>query len=128
MFLQPESDDAAIPMKTLNRFALIVRPAGPYIEWAAKAFGESEANIRRELGDIEPSVYLLPESDAADLDHPSLLKAHWRAIFKEELEGWCTDEKTWPKNRSEALFQAWFKLDLCTLVYDLGKKPLIHEE
>ena len=115
-------------MKTLNRFALIVRPAGPYIEWTGKAFGESEAKVRRELRDIEPCVYLLPESDAADHDHPTLLKAHWRAIFKEELEGWCTDEKTWPKNRSEVLFQAWVKLDLCTLVYDLGKKLLIHEE
>ena len=125
--LQPESDDD-IQMKTLNRFALIVCPSGPYIEWAAKAFGEPEADARRELGDIEPSVYLLPESDAADLDHPTVLKAHWRAIFKEELEGWCKDEKTWPKNRTEALFRAWFTLDLCTLVYDLGKKPIVLED
>ncbi len=115
-------------MKTLNRFALIVRPAGPYIEWAAEAFGESEANVHRELGDIEPSVYLLPESDASDLDHPTVLKAHWRAIFKEELEAWCADEKAWPKNRTQALFRAWFHLELCTMVYDLGKQPIVLEK
>ena len=114
-------------MKMLNRFILIVRPAGPYFEWAAKAFGEPESKVRKEMAENEPGVYLLPESDAPDINDPNLLKGHWRAIFKEELEGWCTNEETWPKHRTEALFRAWFKLELCTVVYDLGKKPLVLE-
>jgi hypothetical protein len=115
-------------MRILNRFALIVRPADPYIEWAARAFGEPESKVRQDLWDGEPSVYLLPESDAADLTHPTVLKGNWQAIFKEELEGWCTDETVWPKHRSEALFRAWFRLDFCTIVYDRGKSPLKLEE
>ena len=114
-------------MKTINRFALVVRPATPYIEWAAQVFGESESNVRKEIDEYEPSVYLLPESSAPDVSHPQVLKSCWRSIFKEELEGWCTNKDTWPKNRSEALFRAWFKLELCTLVFDLGKERIIHE-
>ena len=123
LVFQAESVDHNL-MKTLNRFALIVRPAGPFIEWAAKAFGEPIGNVQIELGEMEPNIYLLPESNAADLGHPTVLKAHWQAIFKEELEGWCTDKKTWPQSLSEDLFRAWFKLDFCTMVYDRGKEPL----
>jgi len=114
-------------MKMLNRFALIVRPGDPFIEWAAKVFGQSEASAREEIEGFESSVYLLPESNAADLSDPTVLKTHWRAIFKEELEGWCTDEETWPKHRTEPLFRAWFQLELCTVLHDLGKMPLILE-
>ena len=117
-----------VGMKTLNRFALIVRPAGPFIEWAARAFGEPITQIRRELAEMEPTIYLLPESKAASIDDPGVLKAHWRAIFKEELDGWCTDENTWPKNLSEVLFRAWFKLELVTILYDHGKEPLKLED
>lgn len=115
-------------MKMLNRFALIVRPAGPFIEWAAGAFGEPIAKVKKELAEMESTIYLLPESDAADLEDQAVLKAHWRSIFKEEIEGWCTDEKAWPQNLSEALFRAWFKLELVTVIHDRGKEPLKLEE
>ena len=111
-------------MRTVNRFAVIVRPGEPYIEWAAQVFEEPHAKVRKELAEGEPSIYLLPESSAPDLSHPTVLRSHWQGIFKEELSDWCPDEATWPKHRSEALFRAWFQLTLATLVYDLGKEPL----
>jgi hypothetical protein len=114
-------------MKSINRFALIVRPASPYIEWAAKAFGEPESKVRREINELEASIYLLNESSAPDADHPALLKGQWKTIFDEELESWCTEEDLWPKHRTEALFRAWFKLELCTLVFDCGSGSIEHE-
>ena len=115
-------------LKTLNRFALIVRPDTPFIEWAAGAFGEPVSEVEEELAAIESRVYLLPESNAADAEDPGVLRAHWRAIFKAELEGWCTDKSTWPENLSEALFLDWFRVELVTLVHDLDKEPLRLEE
>jgi hypothetical protein len=73
---------------------------------------------------MEPSIYLLPESNAADVCDPGVLRAHWRAIFKPELEGWCTDQETWPKNLSEAMIREWFKLELVTMIHDRGKESL----
>jgi hypothetical protein len=115
-------------MKMLNRFALIVRPGPPFIEWAAQVFGEPIAEVKKELTDGESGLYLLPESKAADAEDPTVLRAHWRAIFKQELEDWCTDESAWPQNLSEALFRAWFQLDLVTVIHDRGKEPLRLEE
>lgn len=115
-------------MKSLNRFALIVRPAGPFVEWAASVFEEKVEDVRQDLWDAEPSVYLLPESSAADIHHPTFLKAHWRAIFKEELEGWSLEPKSWPSDRTEAMFRAWFRLELATIVYEHGKGPIKLEE
>jgi hypothetical protein len=115
-------------MKSVNRFALIVRPAKPFIEWAAKVFDEPLEAVRQEILEGEPGVYLLPESEEVDISEPGILKAYWREIFKEELEGWCTSEEDWPKHRTEALFRNWFDLELSTLVLDAGKKPLVHDE
>lgn len=114
-------------MKTINRFALIVRPDPPFFEWAAKAFDTPVAKMREELSGLEPSICLLPESSAPDVNHPTLLKSHWRAIFKEELEACCTDEDLWPRHRSEALFRAWFKLELATIVSDCSKIAIQHD-
>jgi len=114
-------------MKTINRFALIVRPDSPFIEWAARAFNEPESKVRKELQGGEPSVYLLPESIAAHADDPTFLKSYWRLIFNEELEGWCTDESRWPKRITEQLFRAWFKIELCTIVYDVSKSKIEYE-
>ena len=114
-------------MKSINRFALIVRPAAPFIEWADRAFNEPESKTRREILGGEPSIYLLSESTAPDANHPALLKSCWRSIFKEELEGWCTIEERWPQKRTEALFRAWFTIELCTIVLDLGKSKIEHE-
>ncbi|MDP1832468.1 MAG: hypothetical protein Q8K67_10455 [Geothrix sp.] len=114
-------------MKSINRFALIVRPGAPFIEWAARTFHEPEAKARQEILSGEPSVYLLAESTAPDADHPALLKSCWRSIFKEELEAWCVLEERWPQKRTEALFRAWFNIELCTIVFDLGKSKIEHE-
>ena len=112
------------PMRTLNRCALIVQPGEAFITWAAALSGESEAAVRTELLGSEPSVYLLPESDAADLADPQVLRGSWQGIFKAELYAWCTDQSTWPKHRTEAQFRAWFQLAYASLVYELGSEPL----
>jgi hypothetical protein len=114
-------------MKTINRFALIVRPADPFIEWAAEVFNEPITKVRKELEAMEPSVYLVPESDAADPEDSQLLKPCWRTIFTQELDGWCTNEASWPQKRSLALFKVWFRLELCTIVSDLDESKIEHE-
>ena len=114
-------------MKSINRFALIVRPGPPFIEWAAKVFNEPESKVRQEIREGEPSIYLLPESSAADSDDPKILRSFWRSIFKEELDGWCTDESQWPQHRTETLFRAWFSLEFCSIVFDLAKSKIEYE-
>jgi hypothetical protein len=109
-------------MKMLNRFALVVRPSVPFIEWASGVGGEPMSKVIQDLGQ-EPTIYLIPESRACELTD-TVLKPHWRTIFTEALEGWSTDKKVWPKSISLPMFREWFRVDFVTILMDRGKDPL----
>ena len=49
-------------------------------------------------------------------------------IFETELDGWCTDETLWPKNRSFKTFRNWFSFEFHSLVEDLCGYEIIDDE
>jgi hypothetical protein len=57
-----------------------------------------------------------------------MLKAVFAEVFEHELFGWHTDESAWPQNRTLALFQEWFDIELHSMVDDLGDIELIDDE
>jgi len=107
----------------LNRGALIVRPADPYIEWARAVFDDDMAPSE----DGERTVYLVPDDDA-DRGLDWVLKQVWGEVFERELEGWCTDEARWPKNRTLAMFKRWFQVEYHSVIEDLCGWPLQDDE
>lgn len=113
-------------MKTLNRTVMILRPNHPWLKWAAECFGETIEDVLEQMSGDE-NAYLLPDTPDGDVDDAFLRKMHKR-LFEEELEGWCTDKKKWPKSRAYPVFREWFELELHTLVFDLGQEPLRLEE
>ena len=107
----------------LNRVALIVRPAEPYLDWA-RGLGEAGA-VPDPNG--EQTVYLVPELDCLE-DLEEALPEMFTHIFELELHGWHTDEEAWPVDRSLAAFKQWFHAELHTVVEDLCGDPLLDEE
>ena len=75
----------------------------------------------------EATVYLLPEcgSEAAWIKE---LRARYREIFNDQLDGWFRDQTVWPKPATFKLFTDWFEIQSHSMVIDLAKKPLLHEE
>ena len=109
----------------LNRCAMIVRPAQPYIDWAA-SLPDAEEDIVPDA-DGEQTVYLLPDlADGGDIDE--MIAEAFGIIFESELESWCTDETTWPKPRTLAMFQAWFRVEVHSIIHDLAADPLLDDE
>ena len=106
----------------INRSAAIVRPSKPYIDWASNL--DDSGIIPDPEG--EPSVYLLPEYDTDD-EGWALLSEGFDVIFDSELEGWHTDDTTWPKNRTFTMFQRWFQVTLCSCIDDLCEGPIIDD-
>ena len=107
----------------LNRCAVILRPAKPYLEWAAAL---DESGLMPDPLD-EQAVYLLPGlGDGADIDE--LIAMMFALMFENELEGWHTDEADWPKDRTLAMFKQWFKIEVHSLIHDLVPEPLIDDE
>ncbi len=105
-------------METLNRSVVIVKPRRPYLEWTKTDDAEGLAESVFEDMRNEPQVYLLPEY----MDPPSqqeVLDEFWPSMFAAMLECWLRDEALWPKNRTRAMFDEWFEIQMCSLVQDL---------
>ncbi len=103
----------------LNRAALIVRPAEPYLAWARSL---DDSGVTPDPA-TEQTVYLIPEFDSLE-EAGSLLPAIFVEVFERELFGWHTDEHQWPKDRSFGTFKKWFSIDMHTVVEDLCADPL----
>lgn len=107
----------------LNRSSVIVRPRQPYLDWASQL---DDSGIIPELDD-ECTIYLIPEY-GDDVQAMETLSKCFDIIFETELDGWCTDETLWPKNRSFKTFRNWFSFEFHSLVEDLCGYEIIDDE
>lgn len=107
----------------LNRGALIVRPAQPYLDWAASL---DDSGILPD-GDGEVTVYLIPEYEE-DRTAQKVLQSVYAEVFERELFGWCTDESLWPERRTLAIFKKWFIVEMHSIVEDLSDEPLMDDD
>jgi hypothetical protein len=107
----------------INRCALIVRPAQPYIDWA---LGLDDSGVAPEP-DSEVTIYLVPEFEN-DSEAEDVLELVYTEVFERELAGWHTDEAAWPVDRSLAAFKRWFKIEMHSVVEDLCADPLLDDE
>ena len=103
----------------LNRAALIVIPAAPFLAWA-KSLDDSGA-LPNPAG--EQTVYLVPEF-GTDPEGEDVLRLVYAGVFARELHGWHTIEADWPKDRSFAAFKKWFHVELHSVVEDICADPL----
>jgi hypothetical protein len=76
----------------------------------------------------DKSVYLVPEygsnEEAAEWFSP-----HKTLILEEAFESICTEEKLWPKVRSEKAFDEYLSAEFSSMVWDLvADEPIEHEE
>ena len=107
----------------LNRCAVIVRPAQPFIDWVASL--DDGGVLPDPQG--EHTVYLFSDlADGGDIDE--MIAEAFDVIFENELDGWHNDEAAWPKPRTLAVFKQWFKVEVHSVIHDLGSDPLIDDE
>lgn len=107
----------------LNRAALIVRPAKPFLDWAASL---DDSGLVPSPND-EQTVYLIPEFHD-DAEREAVLKAVYAEVFERELFGWHVVPQDWPKNRTLKTFREWFRIEMHSIVEDLVDAPRIDDE
>lgn len=98
----------------LNRGVLIVRPKQPYLDWAA---GLDDSDLVPDPND-EKTAYLIPSFES-DEEARKIVEEVYSEVFERELHAWHTDETAWPQNRDFKMFQAWFEIELHSVVEDL---------
>jgi hypothetical protein len=107
----------------LNRAVLIVRPAQPSLEWAAKL---DDSGIVPDV-DREQTVYLVPEFES-EAEQRQVLQEVFKEVFESELHGWHTEPSAWPRPLTLAMFRQWFSIEMHSVVEDLCADPIEDDE
>ena len=105
--------------RTINRAGLIVRPKQPYIDWANSVDDNAPRADLQELR-ASPSIYLVESIDVLE-DFDLLVEDNWEWIFREQLNGWMRDPKTWPDELTREMFVEWFDCEFSTMIWDMLK-------
>jgi len=112
-------------MDTINRSAVMVTPAKPFLDWLHRV---DPTSAELSLDDLrrEATVYLLPEYDTDEEADQHLRKCCGR-IFEDELDGWYRVRSAWPVDRSFDTFTSWFECGFHSVILDLCDDPLEHD-
>lgn len=51
----------------------------------------------------------------------------WRVIFEEQLDAWMRGPEVWPRRRSRNMFLEWFDVQVCEMVFDLGRGAIYYD-
>ena len=69
---------------------------------------------------------LLPDTDSLEEAH-ELLEPLKPDLFAVQLDGWLRDPSARPQDRSAAVFDQWFALEVHSMVLDLVEEPILRE-
>jgi len=111
----------------INRAAIVVRPARPYLEWASRLKDDSDDDAAEQTKELEKhvAVYLVAE-DLSGKEETAPLEQYFKQIFEAELSAWWTDENDWPQERTLSTFQEWFEVARESVVTDLAPGSIKH--
>ena len=112
-------------LRTVNRYALVVRPLSPYFFWA-NSFDDSGPKLDPANAGDCCRVFLVPEIDDPD-EVRVYLATMSKHIFREMLESWMKKPETWPDLDAKT-FKEWFDVELLSPVFDLDDDDIISEE
>ncbi len=111
--------------RLLNRSAIVVKPAPPFLDWLHEADPTSKDLGLDDLRQ-EPAVYLLPEMRSPH-ELERVLRRCFDTIFTAELDGWLRDESAWPAKRTLSMFRTWFEVSSYSMLIDFLDTDLSYD-
>ena len=113
-------------MKTINRSAVVVIPAQPFLDWLHQADPTSAHLTLNDLR-LEPTIYLLPEYDTEE-EAREHLQRRCKEIFEEQLNGWYRVPTARPVVRNFKTFKQWFEYHFHSVLIVLCSHPITWDE
>ena len=115
-------------MRVINRTAVSVTGASPYVEWTR----QSDADMAKGMLTVpraQPygSVFLLPEFELEE-DVQEWIEENVSWLFEFQLAAWTDDESSWPATRDLETFRRWFRVDIHSVVVDVADDEIEGEE
>lgn len=107
-------------MRVINRTAVTVVPAEPYLDWTRRKeadFNKGTLTVARAK--TYGSAFLLPEFELEE-DVQEWVEENATWLFEFQLAAWTQDESTWPATRDLKTFREWFRIDVHSVVVDVA--------
>jgi hypothetical protein len=115
-------------MRLLNRTAISVTGAQPYIDWTRRT---GAAANRDPLTVVRAKPFgtavLLPELELEE-DVLEWVEENAAWLFEFQLSAWTDDETSWPTTRDLKTFREWFRVDIHNVVVDVADTDIEGEE
>jgi hypothetical protein len=117
-------------MRVVNRTAVTITGGQPYLDWMRQTdsdFNRTGVTVVVPRAKAYGSAFLLPEFDLEeDLQEWVEENAPW--LFEFQLSAWTEDEAAWPATRDLKTFKEWFRIDIHSVVVDVGDDDIEGEE
>src|SRR5436305_12858464 len=115
-------------MRVVNRTAVTIVGAEPYIAWTRGHIADSDKDTLT-VARAKPygSAFLLPELELEE-DVQEWVEENAVWLFEFQLAAWTDDESAWPVRRDLATFREWFRLDIHAIVVDVADDDIEGEE
>jgi hypothetical protein len=115
-------------MRVVNRTAISLVGEAPFIEWTRG--NDADANKGTlTVARARPygTVILLPEFELEE-DILEWVEENASWLFEFQLASWTDDESAWPPDRDIKMFREWFRVDIHSVVVDVGEDDIEGEE
>ena len=117
-------------MRVVNRTAGTITGDQPDLDWMRQTdsdFNKDGVTVVVPRVKAYGSAFLLPEFDLEEDLHEWVEEnAAW--LFEFQLSAWTEDEATWPPTRDLKTFRQWFRIDIHSVVVDVGDDDIEGEE
>jgi hypothetical protein len=115
-------------MRLVNRTAISIVGAQPYVEWTRK----TDTTVERDPVSVPRATpfgtaVLLPEFELED-DVQEWVEENAGWLFEFQLSAWTDDESAWPATRDLKTFREWFRVDVHNVVIDVADTDIEGEE
>ena len=115
-------------MRLLNRTAVTVTGAQPYLEWMRHHDADQDkGHLTVARAKTYGAAYLLPEFELEE-EVQEWVEDNAGWIFELQLSAWTDDESAWPATRDLKTFREWFRVDIHSVVVDMADDEILGEE
>ena len=115
-------------MRVVNRTAVTIVGAEPYMTWTGQHDADADKGMLT-VARVKPygTAFLLPEFELEE-DVQEWIEDNASWIFEFQLSAWTEDESTWPQKRDIKTFREWFRIDIHSVVVDVGEDDIEGED
>jgi len=110
-------------MKFIDRSIAIIRPKKPFVKWANSCEFEGREFSPEYFADFHDKAIIIPYFDSITVNKAKkYVTGMWKELFTDALNGWISDQNSWPKDMSAETFNKWFKIEFIrTVINSTGK-------